>query len=363
MDVVFLDVRYSPFRILRGGKWVYPAQIAFLDSATNRLHQTLFPLASGERATSEQVFSAFCAMIRDPQWGLPIDLYHDGGGENAPLTTRIAAACASHPDTEYRCIRVRPHSPQSKPIEGMFAVFDRCCLALIRGFPGFKSKPLRKRALKDRETISYPGTWESFVEEVQGVAILFNTAPIHGRASRQGRYDAAVAKGHRSRVGDLQIRAIGSQLVARRNDHGSVRIKGERFTGDPLYSADPTASVLIAVDPTRAHPPVLVSGSTAVALCPDPPLPQTTGPERRAAYQESERRKTVRDEQLDEWQRKLAPCLSLRDRIRAANENGLIPPASSGIVDGTVDIGGTRPTTMQKLAALRSRTSRGRGRS
>ncbi len=356
MDIVFLDVRYSPFQIPHEGRYVYPAQIAFLDTATNRMHQTLLPLARGERVSGADVFAAFYTMSTDPEWGLPKLLYHDGGGENM-LTANVAAACTSHPHALYKTIKVRPNSPQSKPIEGMFSVFDRSCLMVIRGFPGFKSEPFRKNSIGDRETISYSGSWQQFVAEVQTSASFFNSFKFGKTASRQDRYLANVASGHAPRLGDAILLALGSELDKRQIRHGRLALKGKSYTHDTLYSADPSVPAIIARDPTGQRDPLLIDHGNVVPLVPDPPFPQATKAERGRALSESDRRKKVREDALDELETKLAACVSLRDRVRAANENGLIPGAPSGIVDGSCSNGkrGVAPTMPELLAALKKR--------
>ena len=316
MDVVFSDVKYLRWRIRGEDGILYRvAKIAFFDVATSRLRQDLLllnrPRLKRDDVSSEDIIKAYSDMACHPEWGVPEVLYIDNGA-NYNLVADLHRIIARHREgVPTPVLRAAPWHPETKPIEGAFAVFQHCAEAQIAGFAGFDKRRTWCDNLAEVDAGVYPGTWEEFQEEFRSAADLFHELPFRGGPTRSDLYRMAVQAGHRARVQcPRYLAALYGELTERTICKGAVSVGGSKFTCDSVVEAPGKSKAELIIPPGRGADPIHLCHNNVSPMMRDNPF-RYLDPAGRV---EAKRR---RDRQVAAVQRRLAEVdLSLADRLR-----------------------------------------------
>lgn len=265
MERIVADVKHLDVVVTRqDGTLAWPKIVGFLDGGTGRVFVYPILLDRGEGVRQEHVIEAFLAMVSDQAWGFPQGLYLDNGAEFGALT-KIDSALQLLNETGARTvIFARPYNASAKPIEGLFARLDRYVFSMMPGYAG-PNRMAKMTQTVGRPPKPYPGTWENFCAELQGLIGAHNNRPVGGLwrdRSPNDWFTEKVAQGWRtSRVDMASLDAAFSDHDSRRVDRGVVRLRGERFT-HPTLAALPSRTVVDLALPWRrgATPLVRIPG-------------------------------------------------------------------------------------------------------
>ncbi len=116
-----------------------PWAVMFIDVATHRVHITHYLLPKGKGITRKLVVRAFLRAVAD--WGLPVNLYFDNGGEFGRWPELVAGICklsVMPPGGQApRSINAQPYNSQAKAlIEGVIGLLERTFQSGRKGFFG-----------------------------------------------------------------------------------------------------------------------------------------------------------------------------------------------------------------------------------
>ncbi|MFN3724758.1 MAG: helix-turn-helix domain-containing protein [Allosphingosinicella sp.] len=316
MDIVFSDVKYLRWRIRGDDGILYRlAKIAFFDVATSRLRQDLLllnrPGLKNDDVSSEDIIKAYSDMACHPEWGVPEVLYIDNGS-NYNLLADLHWIISRHREGVPRpVLRAAPWHPETKPIEGAFAVFQHCAESKIAGFAGFDKRRTWCDNLAEIDAGVFPGSWEDFQEEFRSAAELFHELPFKGGPTRADSYRMAVQDGHQARVqSPSYLYALYGELTQRTIRKGAVSFGGEKFTCDGVIEAPGKSKAEMIIPAGRGVDPIHVDRNNVSPMRRDRPF-RYLDPAGRA---EAKRR---RDRQVAAVQRRLGEVdLGLADRLR-----------------------------------------------
>lgn len=274
MAQVVMDVKPIDCVMLRpDGSEVYPKWIAFLDTGTMRATGSIMWLPKGEGVRQEHVTAAFIAMVMNPHWGFPQQLYRDNGTEYAHFDL-IREALKMTSVSDRVIVNAKPYSGASKPIESRFATIDLYVTSQMTGYTG-ANRMNKKVQRVGKKATPYPGTIEEFEEEfftrlADLEAKEFESGPFKGRSPRQA-YMEHLANGWRPvSVHPLALdAAFAKHMGERKIDRGAIAIDGQRFRHPELAAF--SGRKVAVVQPFRrdAFPLVDLPGVGWIALEPE----------------------------------------------------------------------------------------------
>jgi len=277
MERVIADVKHLDAIVRRlDGSPAWPKIIAFMDAGTGRVLVHPLLLEAGEGVRQEHVIEAFLGMVTTPAWGFPEGLYLDNGSEFAALGKMDAALQALGGPGARTLIFARPYNAAAKPIESLFARLDRQVFCLLPGYAG-PNRMAAKTQTVGKPPAPYPGSWEEFCDNIQGLVRAHNHRPVGG--ARGGRSPeqwlaAKVAEGWRAVHPDPHtLDASFSEPDSRRVDRGVLKIAGERYTHDGLAALPARTVVDLALPWRRNAPPLAKLGGEWVYLEREPLYP------------------------------------------------------------------------------------------
>lgn len=234
MQQVVMDVKPLDVVMRRpDGSEVWPKMIGFMDVGTHRLFRRFVMLPRGEGVRQEHVIDAFKAMVTDPEWGLPQQLYRDNGSEFAMFDKIRAALELINVPGARTIINAKPYSGASKPIESKFATLDRFVFSQIDGWAG-GNRMNKKTQTVGKPPKPYPGSFDQFVAEANARIDVFehekiNSGPFKGKTPA-GCFAEHVAAGWRSvRVDPYALEAAFARREKRLVRQSAVSIGGELF--------------------------------------------------------------------------------------------------------------------------------------
>lgn len=254
MERVIADVKHLDVIVTRpDGTPAWPKIVGFMDGGTGRIFVYPVLLERGAGVRQEHVIEAFLAMVSDPGWGFPQGLYLDNGSEFAALTKIDSALQMINEPGARTTIFARPYNASAKPIESLFARLDRYVFSMMPGYAG-PNRMAKKTQTVGKPPRPYPGSWDQFCAELQGLISAHQNRPVGGQwrgRSPNTWLDEKVARGWRpARVGPASLDAAFSDQDSRRVDRGVLRIGGERFTHSAL-AALPSRTVVDLALPWR----------------------------------------------------------------------------------------------------------------
>jgi hypothetical protein len=272
MEQIVMDVKPLDCIVRRpDGSTTWPKMIGFMDTGTHRIFRHFVLLAPGEGVRQEHVAEAFIAMVMDPEWGFPQQLYRDNGTEFYILDmVRDALALINAPGAR-TIINAKPYSGASKPIESKFAVLDRFVFSQMGGWAG-RDRLNKKTQTVGKPPVPYSGSFEAFVVEANERIDVFEheeiaSGPFKGQ-SPASAFAGHVANGWRPVMVDpLALDASFCKRDTRRVDRGAVRIDATRF----LHPELPNGQTVTVAMPWRrdAYPLVNIPGLGWAALEPE----------------------------------------------------------------------------------------------
>ncbi len=234
MASICMDVKPVDIVMTRpDGSQAWPKMIAFMDVGTHRVFSHFVLLPRGEGVRQEHVTEAFLAMVADPDWGFPQQIYRDNGSEFAHFEKIRAGLQLVQTPGQPTIINARPYSGASKPIESKFAVLDRFVFNQIEGWTGGNRMNKKTHAV-GRPTKPYPHNFERFTDEAKRRITDFETVPIltgpfAGRSPME-IYSDHVRDGWRpARISPEVLDCAFCDFVSRKVDRGAISLQGSRY--------------------------------------------------------------------------------------------------------------------------------------
>jgi hypothetical protein len=231
--------------------------VTFYDKATNRAFCNVFLMVKGTMVGRAEVLETFAAMLADPLWGVPGNLYFDNGSEfqwdavandistlrDSPLATsevRNGLLVGLNEGHSWTAItRARPYNAAAKgSIEGFFSTLSRVWLPMLPGYIG----PNRTRAKKEhqgRPPAPYPGTIEDFRADfarlIAGYHAERQTGHLDGESPNE-RMAKHVANGWQATIVEpAGLAFVLAEPVSRGvSPGGVVSVEGRRLQSDTL---------------------------------------------------------------------------------------------------------------------------------
>ena len=190
------DVHHLDSYVFRqDGSEAAPRFIAWFDFATNRLDGDLVLPEKNKGITRRHVLESFGRICADPSWGVMERLYLDLGTEygwakkladdllglrrqvsrfNQRAKVRDWGDYIEADDgTPNRVQRSRVYNPQSKIIEGFFAILEELLMSRIPGYLG-SDRTKKKTENLGRKPKPFPGTFEEFEGIFRDALKLYN---------------------------------------------------------------------------------------------------------------------------------------------------------------------------------------------
>lgn len=249
MQQIVMDVKPLDNIVTRpDGSTTWPKMIAFQDTGTHRLFVHFVLLNKGEGVRQEHVTEAFLAMVDDPNWGFPDQIYRDNGTEFAVFDMIRGALAMINAPGARTIINARPYSGASKPIESKFATLDRMIFSQMGGWAG-GNRMNKKTQTVGKPPKPYQGSFEDFEAEVRMRLRDFESrtiesGPFKGRSPDQ-IYADHVSTGWRPIQVDVRaLDAVFSKIEERRVDRGTVSIAGTRYRHPELPDRQPVSVAL-----------------------------------------------------------------------------------------------------------------------
>lgn len=250
MQQIVMDVKVIDCVVTRpDGTTAWPRMVAYMDTGTQRIFRRFFLLAPSEGIRQEHVAETFLAMVSDPAWGFPQQLYRDNGSEFFILDLIRSALDELQDQKVPTIINARPYSAASKPIESKFAVLDRFVFSQMQGWAG-GDRMRKKTANLGMSTVPYKRSFEEFVREADERISIFEGTPI-GSGAFAGKSPRQLFAEHVSNewrpllVNLKRLDAAFCTRETRRVSKGRVKIGGaeyrhpELITGQSLTVALP----------------------------------------------------------------------------------------------------------------------------
>jgi hypothetical protein len=273
MERVVADVKHLDVIVRRpDGSSAWPKIIAFMDAGTGRAFVHPVLLDRGEGVRQEHVIEAFLAMVATPNWGFPQGLYLDNGSEFAALSKLDGALQLLSAPGARTLIFARPYNASAKPIESLFARFDRQVFCLLPGYAG-PNRMAQKTQTVGKPPLPYPGDWDDFRQTLAGLVHAQNHRPVGG--ARQGRSPEEwlrrrANEGWRPVAADpIELDTAFADPDSRRVDRGVLKIGGRRYTHEQLAALPSRTVVDLALPWRRTAPPLAKVHGTWLYLEPE----------------------------------------------------------------------------------------------
>ena len=249
MEIVIGDVHPLDILLRReDGSTYTPKLIAWLDWATNRVFGYPVFLPKGKGVRQEHVIEAFIAMVNDPRWGMPDNLYLDNGGEynwagHIDDAMQLSSRMRNLDDDQEFTASVRarrsaivkslPYNAPAKSIEGAFATLEGGVLSMFPGWIG-GNRMRKKTANVGKEPAPYPHDEDAFRRSL-GVALdWYDTHAqggfLNGRSPREAFAAFVHAGWKRTDIDPGELRAVFSRPVARTIRQGRFSLEGDEYS-------------------------------------------------------------------------------------------------------------------------------------
>lgn len=351
MERVIADVKHLDIVVSRAdGTPAWPKIVAFMDGGTGRVFVHMILLERGEGVRQEHVIDGFLAMVTQDSWGFPQGLYLDNGSEFKALD-KIDSALQLINDPGVRTlIFAKPYNAAAKPIESLFARLDRYVFSMLPGYAG-PNRMAKRLQVVGRPPKPYPGTWDGFCTQVQGLIAAHNQRPVGGlwgnRSPEEWLAEKISAGWRPTAVSSTELDAAFASHDSRRVDRGIVRINGERFTHIELSALPSRTVVDLALPWRRGALPLARIGDRWLHLRKDVPYP--------ARWIEGARETTRRQARQAKYVKSLSQEAGVIDpvavKIRSVRP---VAPLPEQIPKSSLDLG----EPLQNLAAALAHASR-----
>jgi hypothetical protein len=349
LEIVIADVKHLDVVLQRpDGSRTWPKIVAFMDGGTGRVFAYPVLLPVGEGVRQEHVVEAFLAMVEDERWGFPKGLYLDNGSEFKVLDKMTAALqLLSEPDAR-TIIHARPYNAAAKPIESAFSRLDRSVFSKFAGHAG-GNRMAPKVQTVGRETTPYPGSWESFCDQMQGLLHAYNATPRAGQWGGRSPNDWFRQKlegGWRPvRVHEAALDAAFCDRASRRVGKSGLKIGGNSYF-HPELPAFTGRNVAVALPWRRGAEPLFqIPGGGWRQLAADEALPALW----REGAPEAARRQKGRNQAVSALEKAAPELDALAARVRYGERHPA--PVPTGRPD-RLDTGGE----LKALADERARS-------
>jgi hypothetical protein len=232
------------------GRVVTPKAVAWLCLATNRAWIDIFIMPKGEMIRTEHVAQSLVNVSSNPEWGICSHLYVDNGGEYnwTDLITELSKlkhAVQVHSSDDLQTTKLgvhksRPHSPQGKVIEGLFANLEGTCFAHLPAW--IAGDRMRKKTTNHgREPVPFPGNETQLRQAIATALAYYHAKPQSGHlagVSPNDSFAAFVADGWTATVLDPWEMAVAfsHQFVKPVRAGGTIRLDGVNYRADEMQS-------------------------------------------------------------------------------------------------------------------------------
>ena len=242
-----------------------PKAIAWECLATNRLFVTPLLVKKGKMVSRRDVIESFVALCADPDWGAPMGIYGDRGGEYnwlelAEDLLQLRKWCGTNvelrdiadlPEKRRAVRRSLPYNPQSKVIEGAFNALE-LVLAPIPGHIG-GDRFRKKTQNQGKDPIPFPGGFRAFRPALATALDYYHALPqskdshLAGESPNE-RFRAFVERGWQSITLDpheLEI-AFATEGTRYVNEGGKIKWGGDIYRHDAIqHLADTHVQVTV----------------------------------------------------------------------------------------------------------------------
>lgn len=189
MEIVIADVKHLDVVLTRpDGSRAWPKIVAFMDGGTGRVFAYPVLLPVGEGVRQEHVLEALLAMVEDERWGFPSALYLDNGSEFKILDRLTPALSLVASEGARTVIHARPYNAAAKPIESAFSRLDRSVFSKFPGYVG-GNRMAQKTQNVGKAADPYPGSFETFCDQMQAMFHSYNATPRAGQWGGQSPND------------------------------------------------------------------------------------------------------------------------------------------------------------------------------
>ncbi|WP_159585853.1 Mu transposase C-terminal domain-containing protein [Chelativorans xinjiangense] len=201
MEIVVADVH--PVDILltrRDGTTATARLLGFLDWATWRVWCELVFIEGRGGVRNVDLIEAFGAMVEDPAFGLPENLYIDNGKEYLFASflddaMRLNVPCFSSPErSRSTIIKAKPYNAAAKVIESFFKNFEARFLSTLPGWIG--GDRMNKKQETVGRTAAPLGTFEDFVPAFYGLLRAYEHTAQGKDSKLKGQSPAMLFKAH-----------------------------------------------------------------------------------------------------------------------------------------------------------------------
>jgi len=206
-DIVVGDVHPIDIKLTRkDGSEVYARAISWYNVATHGFMIVLIKLEKNEGVKRIHIAQAFSVLVEN--WGLPKKLYLDNGSEYKwenfarsfndlrgiakDFQIEITDTSAWDSTDDQGIIRAKAYNAKAKPIEGIFAVFEKKYAPLIEGYVG-GNRMTKKTQNMGKAPLGFRGTFEQFSEAIAEAVEFYHNSPQRGQL--EGRSPNEVLKG------------------------------------------------------------------------------------------------------------------------------------------------------------------------
>lgn len=277
MERVIADVKHLDVIVSRpDGTPAWPKIVAFMDAGTGRVFVHMVLLERGEGVRQEHVIDGFLAMVTQDSWGFPQGLYLDNGSEFKALEKIDSALQLINDNGARTLIFAKPYNAAAKPIESLFSRLDRYVFSMLPGYAG-PNRMAKRIQIVGKPPKPFPGTWDDFCSQVQGLIAAHNQRPVGGlwgNRSPEEWLAEKVSVGWRPTVvSSVELDAAFARHDSRRVDRGVISIDGERFTHIELSALPSRTVVDLALPWRRGALPLARIGDRWLHLRKDVPYP------------------------------------------------------------------------------------------
>ena len=229
---------------------VTPKAVSWLCLATNRTWTDIFIMPKGEMIRTEHVAQSLVNLFSHPDWGVCSRLYVDNGGEYnwTDLITDLSKlkhsvevhSSKDLQNTKLGVQKSRPHNPQGKVIEGLFANLEGTCFAQLPGW--IAGDRMRKKTTNHgREPVPFPGDETQLRQAITTALAYYHAKPQSGHLgglSPNQSFAAFVANGWTATVLDPWEMAVAfsHQFVKPVRAGGTIRLDGVNYRADAMQS-------------------------------------------------------------------------------------------------------------------------------
>lgn len=194
MEWVAGDAHHCDIYFTRAdGSLCTPKIISWHDLATNRVFISVFIVEKGQSIRREHVLESFADMCADPNFGVPTRLYIDNGAEYmcADIAAELMRLKYKIDVRDFAAApagvrRARAYAPQSKLIETIFAILERCFFSQITGFIG-GNRMTKKTENQGRPPTSHGNDAARLKSSIATAIAAYHTKPQSRQSHLAGR--------------------------------------------------------------------------------------------------------------------------------------------------------------------------------